>query len=124
MPCAWCFFFFSSDFILKEALLRRTGGGGGEDQDNSKEGCEVPADVFGSALQVCMCIHLATGTAVALLNCLCGYKTLFALSLQEIKLGNPGILSVAVPWLSLLDQCSFLVPQKSECGKFFHSVLE
>lgn len=123
MPGTWCFFFFffflQILFSRRHYSLRRTGGGGGGDHDGSREGCEVPADIFGSALQVCMCIHLVTGTAVALLNCLCGYKRLFALSLQEIKLGNPGILSVAVSWLSLLNQCSFPVPQKSESVENF-----
>lgn len=56
------------------------------------QSCEAPVDFFGTAPQVCICVHLATGTAVALLDCLSGYKRLFALSLQEIKLGNPGIV--------------------------------
>lgn len=103
MPCPWYLWVFFR-FHFKEGIthLGELEGWQG-DHSGNKESCEVPADFFGLALQVCMCIHLATGTAVALLNCLSGYKRLFALSLQEIKLGNPGTLSVAVLWLSLLD---------------------
>lgn len=70
-------FFFPFRFYFKGSITYlgelREGGGRG-DYSGSKESSEVPADLFGSALQVCMCIHLATGTAVALLNCLSGIR--------------------------------------------------